>query len=463
MDPQGIPERSSLWFGKVTRSHFRGKLLDKVTIFYALFLTAFVFIVFWPLVSQIRFEESFYTPLVPFLMGLLSVLGLDANSSLQALFMFSLVVTGLGIYLLVRDLTKRQVTAILASVLYFIPPVPIFVLTFFRRGLLYQELLSAKSFFTIIYGDGALFFALALIPFGAIFALRYLKSGLVVDLVLCVLLSGTILLSERTQSFVYFMILLLFTLTEIFLGNSALKLKRFFTIGLFSMGIVSFWYTPLFWLEGIMKAFRQMSGNIQYFFPLPFILAGISLLFSYAFFARKVERQAIFASFLIFIVFLAISISWLFSGKSIILHQHRLLPDLIMFGAVVGAISLSAFFDKLDIISRLSFEKWSSIARILGAVGFGLISFIFFSALAYLVSPAAILAVSGPYGVWTKIRMNVLADREEMLRISGGTFKLVVNTKDQFQLLIGYTVSMIFLVSLVYLVLTAILGSRKKL
>src|SRR3990167_10249120 len=108
------------------------------------------------------------TPL-SFLIGLIlsisvfSIFGFNADSSLRFLFIGSLMISTVGIYLFVYDLTKRRVTAILASVLYLIPPMPIFILSLFFSGRYQSQLISAKSFFTIIYGDGAPFLALALI------------------------------------------------------------------------------------------------------------------------------------------------------------------------------------------------------------------------------------------------------------------------------------------------------------
>src|SRR3990167_1966811 len=104
MDPKKIPVRSDLWFGKVPQVHFGGKLLDKVTISFSLFLTFFALFVFWPVISKLSFQEAFDTPFVPFLIQTFTVFNVDANGSLRILFILSLAMAGLGIYLLVRDL-----------------------------------------------------------------------------------------------------------------------------------------------------------------------------------------------------------------------------------------------------------------------------------------------------------------------------------------------------------------------
>lgn len=463
MDPKKIPKRSDLWFGKVSHVYFGGKLLDRVTISFSLFLIVFAIFVFWPVISKVSFVEAFDTPFVPFLIQIFKVLNIDANGSLRILFILSLAISGLGIYLLVRDIAKRQVTAILASVIYFIPAVPIFILTLFPGGQLDHWLISAGSFFSIIYGDGAHFLALAAVPYGAIVLLRYLRNGSLIDLVLCVCVSSLVLLISRSQALGYFLILALFFLTEVFLGTARLKLRRFLKVIFFSFGVVSFWYTPLFWVEGLVAVSGQIIENIKFLFPLPFIVTLISLLFSYAFFGKRVERQAIFASFLTFIVFMALLWSWLYSGHAVVLHPARYIPNLVMFGAIVTALALSSFFDKLNLVGKMSFEKFPSFVRVLGAVMFGLVSFVLFSTVVYLIFPLFIMVVSSPNGELSTIKANIAASREEVISAAGGNFRLIANSASDWQLLLGYTISAIFIISLIFLIINNLLLKNERL
>src|SRR3989338_7427639 len=243
MDPQKIPKRPVFWFNRRPETNgYPVILFDRINIIYIGVFALLSFVIFWPIIAKISFEEVFFTPLVPFLISLFQIFGFNADSSLRFLFIGSLMISTVGIY----DLTKRRVTAILASVLYLIPPMPIFILSLFFSERYQSQLISAKSFFTIIYGDGTHFLALALIAFAALFFLRYIKSDKTSDLVITVLACAFILLASRSQALSLFLVLTVVALTDLFLGNARIKFKRFLFVLLISLGLVSFWYTPSF-------------------------------------------------------------------------------------------------------------------------------------------------------------------------------------------------------------------------
>ncbi|MDP2633092.1 MAG: hypothetical protein Q8P25_05235 [Candidatus Curtissbacteria bacterium] len=447
MDPsqqQDIPERSNLWSGGIQAVQLSGKVFDLTTIILSFFLALFSFVIFWPIISQIEFEEAFFTPLVPFLISIFGTFGIAPTDLVRVLFIVSFMISTVGVYLLTRDLTRRQLTAILASVLYLVPPIPVFVLTFVRRGVLETELGSAKSFFTIIYGDGANFLALAMIPFVSLFILRYLRDGLKIDLVVSVALCSLILLANGPQSLGLFLILAIIFLTQLFLGNARAKVSRLFAIVFLSAGLVSFWYTPNFWYSGLTYIASQLIDNIQVLFPLPIIVILISMFFSFVFFARREDRIAIFVTLLSFVVFLGVVGLWFVTGRSFVPHPHRLFPDLIMFGAMVVALLLSMIVDRIHFISVIGQKFVWGPAKIFVSLIFAVLSFLGLSLLAYSLSPFAVLAVSGPGGIWTKIRISVLAERKEALELAGGNFQLISFRGDSWQISFGVFVSVLF-------------------
>ena len=463
MDPsEEIPRRSNLWLADRPENEFSGLLFDQITTIFVIALATFSFIVFWPLISKIVFEEAFFTPLTPFLIGLLSIIGLEANDTIRVLFIVSLMVSTVGIYLFVKELSKRQVTAILAAVIYLIPPVPIFVLTLIRRGLLEVELASARSFFTIVYGDGAHFLGLALIPFAAIFFLRYLKMAARSDLLATTVISALILLANRSQALNLLLIFTGLAITEFFLGVARVKIRRFLLVLLFTLGLVSFWYTFSFWAETLEIFNKEVVGNWRSLFPFPLIFTTLALFFSFVFFAKRQDRQPIFISFLLFVVFLVIIADWLLNQRSFLPHPQRLLPTLIMFASMVSALTLTAVVDKLLVSFRFNPGSWSLSARSLAALVFGFLSFLIFAAGAFFLSPLVILAVTGPFGIWSKIRLSVLADREQTLRMAGENFKLVKHDVGDWQSVFGVLVSLIFLGILLFWVFQRVLLEEKE-
>lgn len=425
MDSEQIPERSNLWFSKNGNREHVGKIFDNITVVYSLVLAVFSFVLFWPLVSKINFEEAFFTPLVPFLIGFIVDFSVPVNDAMKAIFIASFVVSACGVYFLVRDLTKRQVAPILASLIYLIPPIPIFVFSYLRPGQLTQEVTSAQRFLTTVYGDVAHLLGLALVPFVILFFLRYLKSSSKKDFLLCVVLIALVLLSNRSQAVYMLIVLVIAAFSEFFLGLVRLKIKRVFLVILFAFGLVSFWYTPTFWVESALVFYRQMASNFQFLFPLPFIIGLLSIFFSFVFFGKKQERQAIFVFFLLFVVFLVMTFVWLVNAKPLVIHPQRLIPDLNMFFSVVLAMSLTALIDKLGLVTIFSFERWGATARVIGSLVFGFLSLVILSACAYFLSPLFVGVFSGSSGVWSRINQEVISDRELSIKIAGGNFQLL--------------------------------------
>lgn len=447
MEP-AIPQRSKFWFRNYFENSGNIRIFDSVTIGYSLFLAFASFAILWPIISKIKFEEAFFTPLAPFLIYLLSFLKIGANDAMRVLFMISFMVSTVGVYLLARELTKRQVVPILAALIYLLPPVPVFVLTFLRRGLFEVELSYARSFFSAIYGDGAHFLALAIIPFAILFFLRYLKSDSKGDLLAMVVCAALILLANRSQSVSLFLILAVCTLSEVFLNNPLAKIKRLGLVVALSIGLVSFWYTPDFWVKSSELFFTQLGHNIKFLFPLPFTLALIAFLLSVVFFAKRENRQPIFVFFLLFVVFFVVTFDWLLNQHSYIAHPYRLLPNLNMFAAIVGALTVSAIFDKLRLTQRFSFESWPAFFRVLGALSFGILSFVVLSVAAKVIYPYVILGLSGPGGLWIKISQSIANDRAADLLAAGANFQLVGN-QDLSRWWFGLVLSVVFLILLI--------------
>lgn len=441
-----MPERTALWFSKETKTqNFRGRLFDKLTVFISICLALSTFVIFWPVISTIDFEEAFFTPLMPFLLATFESLGIGGGLTLKILFILSLATAVVGIYLLVKDMTKRQVSAIFAAVIYLVPPMPIFVLTFLVSGFPSVELSSAKSFFTIIYGDGAHFLALALLPFALLFYLRFLKYSQKRDFLLVVFLTVAIFLTNRSQALYVLVILAIATLTDMFIGEYQTKFKKMLMVFIFVFGLVSFWYTPSFWLGGIRLATGDIFQNIRYLFPLPAILALLSLFVSFVFFAKRGDRQPIFIAFLAFFVLFSISIDWMLSGRHFLPHPQRLLPVIFMFASISISLTLTAAFDKMELERRLKLGNLPGWGRAVGAIVFTAASFAIFTLFAYLVSPLVIRVVAGSEGIWTKLRANVIADRMATLTAAGGKFSLVSPYFSRWEVAAGFVITGIFI------------------
>ena len=448
-----IPKRSNLWLDHKSEVTLSGKLFDPITSVFFIFLVTFSFVVFWPISSAIEFKGAFTSPVVPFLINVLGTLTLSPQDAVRILFVFSFATATAGIYLFVRELVKRQVTPIFAALLYMIPPVPLFILNFISRGLTPAELESAESFLSILYGQVDAFLAISLIPFAAIFFLMYLKKDSIINLIVGVFICGIVFLTNESQSLSMILVLLVLTTTELFIGMARLKFKRFLQFLLISAGLVAFWYLPIV-LEKPSVLFKsQLLVNLKYLFPFPFIIGFLSLLFSFVVFGRREDRQGIFASFLLFVVFFSLTADWLINGRTYAAHPNRLIADLTMFSAMVLSLSGAMIFDKLNLVKYLKFERWTTSAKILGTIIFGLVSFIVILIASILIAPIVIKIVSGPAGVWVKIRNELATDRLLNIGAAGGSLKLISTLPINWQLALGIALSLVVLTILIFVLL----------
>lgn len=448
-----IPERSNLWLEPKSTIEPSIRFFDPVTIAYSIFLAIFIFVLFYPMLSQFTFREAFFTPLVPFLINIIRGFGAGTNEALRIIYTFSFIVCAEGIYFLVREMTKRQITPILASIIFLIAPIPVFVLPFYGSGLDKDGLMSAISFFTIIYGDGATFLALSLIPFCMIFFQRYLKSAKTLNFSLTTILCTFILLINRTQSLNMLLILVVVALNALLLGQARIKIRRLFFVIIFSVGMASFWYTPDFWAATLAIFENYMLANFKFLFPLPLILSFLGLFFSFVFFGKREGRRLIFISFLLFMAFFAIVSDWIFNFRSFLPYPHRLIPPLYIFFALVVAQAIAAILDKLAVGARFGFGWWSGVKKVGGSLLFGFTSFVFLMISAYFTAPYVVRFVSGSSGIWQKIHSELISESQHSLSIAGGNFKLVEGTARDWQLFLGIALSVIFAVWLAALVI----------
>lgn len=407
------PAKSRLWFSSRAQAVFSVKVLDRATVVFCLALAALIVTFFWPLVLQINFSQA---SLAPFWTRVFETIGIESELAVRILFTSSLCFSVIGLYLLARYLTKRQVTPVIAAVAYLIPFVAASYI--YLEGNFFIGANGLRSFLAAVYGEEGRMMAITLVPWCLLFFLRYLKEGKARDFVLSAAFVSVMFLAVGPFSFSFITIVGICFLTELFLGGAGIKAKRFAQVILPSQGLVSLWYGFSYWQGNLVFLAGQAASNMKYLFPLPFILAVLTLLFSYVFFSRRQDRQAIFITFLAFFVYLIIVASWLLEGKTVLAYPHRIIPSLGMFGSVVLALSITALFDRMNLERKFVFDKWRGAVQIGGVLVFGASSFFLMSIAAYLVSPLLIKAFSGPHGAWQQVSGQIFVDGQAVLSAS---------------------------------------------
>lgn len=451
MDPEQIPVRSSFWSktGK-TKVVYHGHIFDFTTTIISFVLALSSFILFWPVVSRINFEEAFYTPLAPFLLYVSGILGFGPNESMRALFVVSCMISTVGVYSLARELTRQQIIPLLASVIYLVPPIPVLVLTLLNRSTLETDIQNARNFLAVVYGDGAHFLALALLPFAAMFFIKFLKKGTVAHFAWASIFAALVFLANRSQAFNLILIFVAISISESLLDKSLKKIKRLIMVIIFCFGLACFWYTPSFIFNSAVLYGNQIVDNAGKLFPLPFILSALFMLFSLVFFARRQDRQTLFISLTLTSLFLALTLDWFTDSQTLVPHPNRLITNLNIFSSILIAILVGSIINKFHIIERLGANTWSRGAKILGAIALGFVSFAAFASIVLSLSTFAINWITDPGGPWSKVSSSFFAEKQYELELAKGNFNLI-NNVNIFQMQIGTAISIIFLMALLFL------------
>lgn len=404
-----IPKRSTFFFKRSTTAGSTGKLFDQPTIIISFLLAVISLTLFWPVVSHLSLQNSYLTPPAAFVATLLGIFGFgEASRGFMIIFF---VISDVGIYLLVRDFAKRQMPAILSAVIYFIPPIPVFVLPYFRGQSYQQGVGSTETFFNIIYGDANRLLAVALMPYLLIFFLRYLKRARRIDLIAAVSFSSLIFWSDYGQLLSLVLILATVSVTDFFLGQARIKFRRLITVLFFSILLTAFLYKPLLWFEHLMATGKFMVNNLKFLFPLPATLGILLFLFAFVFFAKKENRQQLFISFLTFAAFSFMVFYWLSFKRALVPYPDRLIPNLFIFTAIFISVSISVILRRVAFVEKFASSSWDPL-KVFGYLAFGAVSFFILSVGAYLFSPFAVEAFSGPDSLWSKVVVAASATQE---------------------------------------------------
>jgi len=456
MDSSEIPERTSLWL-KNQIPEETWPIFSFTTIAFSVFAGLFSVLIFWPLVSTFNFEEVFFTPVVPAIVKLVGFFGVSFNDGLKILYTFSFAIATVGIYLLVWKMSKREVTAIIASIIFITPPIPIFILDFLGKPIVSK---SIYSFFTTLYGDAAIFFALSITLPTVIFFSRYLSQAKEFYFALTVLGCSVILLSSIAASVEAVIILSAVAFNSLLLGKPLIKLRRLFFVILFSVGLVSFWDGPVIFFTAIGRTVSYFLENIEHVFPLPFVLGTVGIFLSVLFFGKKKERRLIFISFLTFAVFLALTINWMTNNDLFLLSSYRFLPALYLFVSIIIGIALTALFDK-SIFKKIWDKMDDKVVKIFLAVFFAMAFFLVMVFFGLYLS--LIFVEQGKAGFWERIETSIFNEKRMSLEAAGGiNFTLIDPVRGSLEYFLGRLLSLFFAIWLFFLALRRLIEKLKK-
>lgn len=304
--------------------------------------------------------QTAFLPLVPYGVAILqAILGFLSISTIYRMIsgIFYLMIP-VSVYLLVRYLTRKEFTAVLAALLYSAPPLISFLAPAFKEGLAVYGRTPWQLIELVKLGKDSHLIALAFIPLAALFFLHSLKFPTFKRYLITAILIMLVGLSHWAGFISLIIILVIILFSEIILGRVGPKFKSAFWIFLISAGFLAFWYNISFlrisFSYGISDTLTNTFGSI---IPLAFAIFPILGTALFLIFDRKPKLQPLFISLIWFGIFLFVVLIWDY-GQKIFLPEPRLyLLELHLGASILIALALTAFIDFIRKIVRIRFPR----------------------------------------------------------------------------------------------------------
>ncbi len=293
----------------------------------------------------------FYTPLLPYLAaaGHKLPLALSTAAAYRLITAFAYVLGPVTLYLFVRYLTKRELTAVLAALAYSLLPSFVYVIGGVRADPPVAVFGQAPWRLIVMtwYGEGPHIAALTLTPLAALFFLRALKKPSFASYVLAALTVTAIALTNWIALFAVVLILAVVLFSEMLLGEPGRKLISASVVAAIAYGLSAFWFNISF-VKASM-GFGNPSGNpLDQPNPVLLLIVGMPVAgICYLMFSGKPQRQKLFIPAAWFAIFAAIVFGQYQFDLNLVPQPNRYAPELNMAAVILGAILFTAVYDRI--------------------------------------------------------------------------------------------------------------------
>ncbi len=293
-----------------------------------------------PLVGTASPSNTYSGPLIPFLASIVATISrIPFSYAAQMVNVFFFLLLPVSLYILIKLLTNRILTALFAVLIATLP------LTLFLQGRVEAGLLG---------GDSSHVASLGLMPLALFCLIAFLRRGGMKNLVIASALSAAIILISPSGAISYFLLAIFATFSEALLGGSRIKILRFASLFLLVGALTSFWYNPsfTFWLIFGPLGDGLRTGIVD-LIPLSLFIIPVLGTFGFLLFDRKPNLQAVFLASFWTIGFLIIDC--ISSGGFPPSGTSRYLPELGLTLAFLLGLGITYFIDSM---------KQSKITRI---------------------------------------------------------------------------------------------------
>lgn len=288
------------------------------------------------------FPYAFSAPIIPALGAVLAAAGVEQALAVRVLFLVFYLFGPLSLYLFVRELSGRRLSAGISVVLYSLP--------------VFKSRFEAMA----VSGDGAHIAALTLVPLAAFFILRFLKHGSFPWAIAASLAALLVALTSPFGLFVLLAVMMVVTFSEMLLGTGRIKFMRLLVILIFSGGLTAFWYNPEFVRLTLISApGRAVVAAIKNLIPISFFILPVLGAFGFLIFDKRASLQPLFVALGMTIVFALIS----FAGglaKFAVSAQSRYLPEVSFSLAILWGVVGTFIWDLMVVIPE---SRWFPIPK----------------------------------------------------------------------------------------------------
>lgn len=279
-----------------------------------------------------EFSFVFSAPIIPMLASSLGIFDVEFRLAARVILLVFYLFGPLTLYLFVRELTGRRLSAGIAATLYSLPV--------FRSRF---EAMTGS-------GDGAHVAALTLVPLAAYFLLRFLKKGSFSWSVATSIAVTLVALTSPFGLFVLLAVMVVITFSEMLLGMGRIKFMRLVTVLLFAGGLSASWYNPEFVRLTLISApGKAVLAAIKNLIPLSLFSIPVLGAFGFLIFDKRARLQPLFVALGLTIVFSLIS----FAGglaKFAVSAQSRYLSEVSFSLSILWGVVGAFLFDLVMIV-----------------------------------------------------------------------------------------------------------------
>jgi len=304
----------------------------------------------------------FYTPLLPYLMAAINSLipTISTPAAYRLITSFLYALGPVTLYILARELTKRDDTALISGLFYSLVPSA----SYFIGGI--RDVASGLGYapwhllVLVLYGEGPHISGLAFTPLAVLSFLRTLKRPTFGSYLLTAGFISLVALIDLAALYGLALILTVTLFTEMIAGDPLRKMMTAFKGAILTYGLCAFWYN----LSFIRAPFAYKAGEIE--IPLGALLWSLIILLPVmmAVFALLAERiQKILLPLVWFLLILVITVAHYYFGLDLSPEPNRYIPEMDMAFAILVGIVVTVGIDRV-----VKASKRGSLLQLLGTV-----------------------------------------------------------------------------------------------